>query len=445
MGCAGSKIDDLEAVALCRDRSRLLAEAIGCRYALADAHAVYSRSLNSVGESLHRFLEGIQNIPAPPSPRLPLPAQRKGEDLGPIPVISGGGDDTGHSHSHSNSGSHIHFHSDSDDLESDDDEHGFPLHSDEDSPIQHHLHDEASPPGPTINYARNQPPNPSVSYEQRPMSPEAVYFGGGEASSSSYPPSSSYYGYPYPPQNPNFYPPYPYAYPSNYGGFSEMGGYFGASSPPAGIHPAGMGVGPGSPASKAPPSPPSPPKVSTWDFLNPFENYESYFAPYSPSRSSREVREEEGIPDLEDEENVIVKEAYGDEKTESSAGSSPDSSKGDKITEVGEEPPQLKKRWVDAGPSGENVASVVDKNVVADVVKEPEEQKNVAAFPLKRYNGLSEVVQEIKSQFNRASESAVELSKMLEVGKQPYNQRNSVYKGEMNKFCSSVFCILWLY
>ena len=54
--------------------------------------------------------------------------------------------------------------------------------------------------------------------------------------------------------------------------------------------------------------------------------------------------------------------------------------------------------------------------MVADVVKEPEEQKNVAAFPLKRYNDLSAVVQEIKSQFSRVSESAVELSKMFEVG-----------------------------
>ena len=39
MGCKGSKLDDQEAVALCRARADLLAAAVRHRYALANAHA----------------------------------------------------------------------------------------------------------------------------------------------------------------------------------------------------------------------------------------------------------------------------------------------------------------------------------------------------------------------------------------------------------------------
>ncbi|KAG8065766.1 hypothetical protein GUJ93_ZPchr0004g38412 [Zizania palustris] len=67
-------------------------------------------------------------------------------------------------------------------------------------------------------------------------------------------------------------------------------------------------------------APRSPPRESSWAFLNVFENYEPYdsyyyydsaaasVAAYTPSRSSREVREEEGIPDLEDDDGCVFKE-----------------------------------------------------------------------------------------------------------------------------------------
>ena len=45
------------------------------------------------------------------------------------------------------------------------------------------------------------------------------------------------------------------------------------------------------------------------------------------------------------------------------------------------------------------------------------------------YNSDFEVVQEINLQFDSASKSAADVSKMLEVDKMPYNQKNSGLKG----------------
>ncbi|KAH0978137.1 hypothetical protein GBA52_027856 [Prunus armeniaca] len=69
-------------------------------------------------------------------------------------------------------------------------------------------------------------------------------------------------------------------------------------------------------SAKPPPPPPSPPRASAWEFLNPFETYDKYYSAYTPSRDSKEVRDEEGIPDLEDEEyqQEVVKEVQRDHK-----------------------------------------------------------------------------------------------------------------------------------
>ncbi|KAJ0967928.1 hypothetical protein J5N97_024845 [Dioscorea zingiberensis] len=405
MGCAGSKLDDLPAVALCHKRTLFLADAIGHRYALADAHAAYSRSLRSVGASLHRLLDGAAALPAPASPVLPLPTQRKGDPMlsPPPPSIS----TARHNHHHSHSGSHINFHSGS---ESDS-----PLHSasSSSSPV-HHLHHEPElepEVGPTtyanLSYARNHPTAPSVSYEQPPQSS---------------PPSS----YPY-------YSEYPYPYSSSYNypaSYTSYGGFFGSSSPPPVPPPLAAAAS----SSKTSPPPPPPPSTSTWDFLNVFDNFDTYYPPYTPSRSSKEVREEEGIPDLEDEEHEVVKEAYSDQKFASSVSpaaapsgeySHKSAAKEEEISGLGEEPPYKR------GPSEEveddDEAPVVEKNVVADEVRVSDERRNVAPLAtLRKYHGISDVAVEIRAQFERASDTIDKLSTMLEVGKLLYHQKNSV-------------------
>ncbi|XP_004292917.1 PREDICTED: uncharacterized protein LOC101299932 [Fragaria vesca subsp. vesca] len=57
MGCAPSKLDDLPAVALCRDRNKFLDQALRQAQALADAHVAYSECLRTLGPSLARFFD----------------------------------------------------------------------------------------------------------------------------------------------------------------------------------------------------------------------------------------------------------------------------------------------------------------------------------------------------------------------------------------------------
>ncbi|KAF8112690.1 hypothetical protein N665_0062s0041 [Sinapis alba] len=170
MGCATSKLDDLPAVALCRDRCGFLQTAIEQRYALADSHLAYTQSLQVIGQSLHTFIDHHHRF--------------AGEDSHDPPeeVDSGSG--------------HIEFDSDSDEIDS------LHLHSDHSSPLHHHLDDDDKDPGFTrysnpdpsylhMSYMKNSSMPPSVVYEQRPSSPQRVHFVG-ESSTSNYNPYPSY-------------------------------------------------------------------------------------------------------------------------------------------------------------------------------------------------------------------------------------------------------------
>jgi hypothetical protein len=198
----------------------------------------------------------------------------------------------------------------------------------------------------------------------------------------------------------------------------------------------------------APPPPPSPPRVSTWDFLNPFETYGSYYeqpapvqAPYTPSRSSKDVREEEGIPDLEDEDMEVVKEAYGDDNHPAKGYTGKGkAAKEDGRSSVGDEMPRESKssEASSSGSSLEHDVHVVEKSVVGEQVQRSGARQHVAGLPPagseKTYIDDNEVVLEIKAQFDRASNSAGEVSKMLEVGKMPYYHKSSGFKG-VCEFC----------
>ncbi|KAK7277152.1 hypothetical protein RIF29_18303 [Crotalaria pallida] len=80
MGCAASKLDNEETVRRCKDRRRLMRDAVYARHHLATAHADYLRSLRLTGTALFTFAAGeplsvSDNTPAvllnpqqPPSP-----------------------------------------------------------------------------------------------------------------------------------------------------------------------------------------------------------------------------------------------------------------------------------------------------------------------------------------------------------------------------------------
>ncbi|KAH8498019.1 hypothetical protein H0E87_017077 [Populus deltoides] len=438
MGCATSKLDDLPAVALCRERCASLEEAIQQRFALAEAHIAYIHSLKRIGSSLHDFIEKENFSSAGVSTKLNLPSDRKGEDL---KAVKSSSPKKGHHHSYSNSGSHIQFHSDEDD----EDDFSHLHHSDNSSPL--HIHGEGSgddggggggggghiqymsseyinmdqdsfPGGGGrffhTNYMKNKGTTPSVVYEQRPVSSETVHFG--ESSSSAY--HSNYSNSGYGMNNPSTYgysgyPSYGYGGGGSYG----PGNQYGSSSPP----PAAVAS-----SSKPPPAPPSPVRASAWDFLNVFESYDRSYPQYTPSRNSKELREEEGIPDLEDEDyqHEVVKEVHGDQKYmdgDKSYSKSPVMD--DEDGKVRGEP---EASLYQARPSVDTEEDrvkyevhVVDKKIVDSGRSE---ERGNAGF---KGGGPLEVAIEIKIQFERASECGNEIAKMLEVGKLPYQRKHA--------------------
>ncbi|XP_059289327.1 protein ALTERED PHOSPHATE STARVATION RESPONSE 1-like [Lycium ferocissimum] len=393
MGCTTSKIDDLPAVTLCRDRCTFLDEAIHYRYALAEAHLAYLHSLKNIGLSLHNFFQQNTHLSnsnsTPHSPKNDPPRH-------PVNVAI-----DENNVSHSSSSSHLHFHSDSDD-----DDHVSR------SELLHHHHQY----GPFVygdqemlgldgfmhmNFMRNQT-MPSVTYEQLPMSTDTVHM-------SEPVHSTSYYPYA---NNPNLNPN-----PNSYDNYSGYPNYGGAVVGPTLV----------ASSSKQPPPPPSPPRSSPWEFLNVFESYPVLYTPSSRSKDSREVREEEGIPDLENDEDfehhdVVVKGVREDEKrfvdevvkavevNENEKGVDSESiqhrSRPSSLNEDEDDPVEYE-------------VHMVDKKVV----NEEESRGNVASF-----KSDSDVVKEIQVQFERASESGNEVAKMLEVGKLPHNRKHATYQ-----------------
>jgi hypothetical protein len=431
MGCSNSKVDDLPAVALCRERLTFLDDAIRQRYALAEAHCAYIHSLKLIGHSLHLFIQ--QDLTATGSPESPEPnlkTHKKGE-----PVVLR--EDSGH----------LNFNSGSDSEDDDSGSHHHHLSGDA-SPL-HHLeymdtdtnrnmgqNEELGSfqfpnlyPGGGLggggfthmNYMKNKATPPSVVYEQRPASPETVYMG--ESSSAGY----SGYPYPYygnsnPGISPSPYSSYDGAAPSksNYGNYGGGGGGYYANSPNQAAETSSQ---------KQTPPPPSPPRSSAWDFFNPFESYDGYYAAFTPSRDSKELRDEEGIPDLEDEDEV-VKEVHGDQKFIADGGKSGGGGGGNQSKAVVDDS-QASASLYESRPSAaqesdgmEYEVHMVEKKVVGN-----EERGEESRAGFKGSRSVLQVAKEIEFQFERASESGNEIAKILEVGRLPYNRKHGVYQG----------------
>lgn len=280
-----------------------------------------------------------------------------------------------------------------------------------------------------MNYMKNKSMPPSVIYEQRPSSSQRLVYEGESSSSSSS-------NYPYPP-NPYF-------------GYSNPGpgpGYYGSSSSSS-----------GGTASKPPPPPPSPPRSNGWDFLNPFD---TYYPPYTPSRDSRELREEEGIPELEEDDSQyeVVKEVHGRPKFASGAGGG-GNTQPPPAAVYREEPPLMSPPPPVADKSGASTSggggdaadasmyqsrpsvSVEKKGVEYEVhvvektvVEDGNEERRSNAAGTRGVGGgggggggpraVHEVAKEIENQFVKAAESGSEIAKLLEVGKHPYGRKHA--------------------
>ncbi|KAG6651517.1 protein ALTERED PHOSPHATE STARVATION RESPONSE 1-like [Carya illinoinensis] len=429
MGCSSSKVDDLPAVALCRERLTFLDEAIHQRYALAEAHLAYILSLKGIGHSLRRFIQqdlthSSTSVTSPHSPELNLPPHKKGDSL-PL--------------HHEDSG-HLDFNSGSDSEDND-------LGS-----LHHHLGDSTPfgnmeymdtdqtgrggqlgsyrfqglfPGGGSsggvfmhMNYMQNKPTPPSVVYEQRPADSGTVQMGESSSVYSGYPPFPNYGN-----SNPSSsaYAYYGSASPPNSNYNNYGGGYYANSLNEADTS-----------SKKPPPPPPSPPKSSAWDFFNPFESYDKYYAAYSPSNDSKELREEEGIPDLEDEDyqHEVVKEVHGDQKFVADAGRSGGGGGSGKHSKAVVDDTDASTLPYETRPSAamENDAREYDVHVMEDKAAGDEERSEETRARFKGPLSVVQVAKEIEIQFERASESGNEIAKMLEVGKLPHNRKHSVYQ-----------------
>ncbi|OIW16463.1 hypothetical protein TanjilG_19179 [Lupinus angustifolius] len=414
MGCGSSKVDDLAAVGVCRERCSFLDEAIHQRYSLSAAHFSYFNSLKSIGHSLHLFIQqsfsdfDFTSPLSSPSPSPPLKTKQL-----PSPHHSDHSDDD--DDDDDDAASHLHFHSD-DDESIDDDEFHSHLHNDNNNNNNnnnnHHL-SFPSPPTSYINYMKKQP-TPSIVYQQTPINPDTVYMGDSSSSSSYYP------NYPYPPP-------------------SSSSSYYSHPTPPP------LYGSPSSSSSKPPPPPPSPPRPSPWDFLNFFNtDNTNYYSQYNtPSRDSREVREDEGIPDLEDEDyhqhqHPFLNQPRTDHKPRHPPlpTTSPNHNQQQQQQQHNKKAEAAATMVEDEGhiedddddddddeeeEGVEYEVHVVDKKVVQQNDNTSSSNKHPAAGnrdPL-------EVAKQIELHFQRASDSGSQVAKILEVGKLPYHPKHT--------------------
>lgn len=500
MGCGQSKVRRGEsasaAVAHCRDRSELLAAAIASRYALADAHRAYARSLSTTGAALHDFLRAVLDAAPPPPGPGAGDAPREGDDADADDAPPEGDDADAVLHAATASpdaseeeddyyddvGGHICFPSPSDEASDDDDGGGDTMSSSDDGAAADQPLPAAGPdalqpvaPAPRPPQAPPQtmqsvpqydpiyPPQLASAYPP-PYSygPAAFGYGGGYGADgmggygqSSYiyniryarsqPPPRSSTSFVQPPQatdaTASYYRHHGEAVPNSHYGGSY---YYPDPYPQGGSLCSVPAAYSGHLAAPPPPPPtPSPPRVPSWGFLDPFEALEGYYQDHpaptaahaAPGRSLDDVGEDDDddVPELEDEESgaVVRDDRSGDasdvEKVYGKSESSDGSGSGEEETEGHVE---FRSSPIEVEAVEESAVEVEEQlNDDSGVPDEPPAvPENCSTIS---YTSHVEVVQEIKLQFDTASRSAGDVSKMLEVGKVPYcKKRSSGLKGD---------------
>jgi hypothetical protein len=165
---------------------------------------------------------------------------------------------------------------------------------------------------------------------------------------------------------------------------------------------------------------------------------------HTPSWTSTEdPRDDEDIPELEEDDGLeeVIDKEFGDPCTVVNNGN---------VAEEEERRTTSASEELDRRPAGgtsvvieEECKSSLDagsSSILSDeiVVEEEHAEDSVTAEPVKMYNDDIQVVQEITVHFDRASKSAAELCKVLEVGKVPYSHNSSRLKGCLIIF---LFCL----
>ncbi|XP_073280632.1 uncharacterized protein [Primulina huaijiensis] len=89
MGVASSKDQRSNALKLCKERKRLIKQAIDSRFALAAAHVSYTQSLRNIGIALRRYAEAEGFVESSLSANLPSPSPSHLGGISDSPVLNG--------------------------------------------------------------------------------------------------------------------------------------------------------------------------------------------------------------------------------------------------------------------------------------------------------------------------------------------------------------------
>nr|XP_029121622.1 LOW QUALITY PROTEIN: nitrate regulatory gene2 protein-like [Elaeis guineensis] len=367
MGCSASRLEDEEAVQICKDRRNLIKQAVEQRIRFASGHIAYIQSLKRVSCALRNYVDGDEyhdffpdSFTTPPF----TPVKRSSPEIISISLKSS----------------------------------SLTQNQSEKSTIH------------VAKYLRSGG-NPSVSVEEWPQSPETVRI-------------SSYY----------------------------TAGHYGAD---------GFFTTQASPANSSfissydtPSYPPPSPQNSQWDFFwNPFSSLDTYGYPYmggfdritsdDENAGLRQVREEEGIPELEEEE---VEEEEGekeymeaeiqDEKSKVDsrpAGVTPKSDgppegkiASDAIHEVKERQSKgVKHVEVPETCKAVELEETRGKDVVGNRAAAQQETPGFTVYLNRRPTSISEIMKDIEKQFVRICDSAHEVSVMLEASRAQYSSSTS--------------------
>ncbi|KAH9294252.1 hypothetical protein KI387_035772 [Taxus chinensis] len=412
MGCSTSRLENEEVVMLCKERKKFMKQAVDQRYALATAHVCYIHSLRNIGIALKTFAEGenidlvdeqgysgtspILTLPTPATPE-PIALPDKGS-AAPLPPPS-------------------------------------PSQTPPESPPQQKESPSSSSTSPenrfssphyyeSPHYLRSVG-NRSMLYEERPFSPDSIRMDS-------------------------------YVQPQ-YG----VTDFFSSNIPPQ----VSIGLSVNGSVSRHPdypPPPPSPPRNFAWDFFNPFASLEDPFAFQEQKRISRtsdddlkQVREEEGIPDLEEDdqredanEEEEEREMQVEEQTvEANACAGYSSHSQEKSETVhpslgdkgGDEDKEEDKLHIIETKESDVVISELKVEVIDAVSNEViSEKKDLAVLDSNRARNLFDVMRDIEDQFIRAYDSGKEVARMLEANKVHYQSSLTEIKEHSAKVLNAI-------
>jgi hypothetical protein len=361
MGCSQSKLDNEEAVKICKDRKRFIKEAVVHRIQFANGHIAYIQSLKRVSAALLDYFEGDQALQ---------------------------------------------FSLDS----------FIPISKDSTAPTKI----EIGPNTTTlkVNYLRPSG-NPPISVEEKPPSPETVRV-------ESYSPIHQY----------------------------GVDGFFGMQSSPM-----NASIFAYSPNNRPIIPPPSP----QWDsFWNPFTSLDYYGYPNGSSldqilmddenRELRHVREEEGIPDLEqEEEGFVPKKNVAEDKTKIDAKTSKEEVAVEDVDEHEEVKKEEKEERTDAETktAHEISDSQVDgsecfqvskaqtsghmesshQEMAIDNQEAKEETPGFTVYVNQRPANIGEVIRDLEAQFTFVCSAANDVSALLEAKKAQYSSTSNELSG----------------